>query len=336
MKYLYIAALGALALTGCSREDEDVTPVTTPGEYPQLILFDDEGGGELEDSDEASLVITLADRYDESAEELGGRIFPLSQDYMLDFSIVDTEGITNLADYITGAEAYYEIDDCTTSLDNGEDLVQSFDPATGAGTLLFPAGVEEIELVFILDETYFDDGDVNDFRGFNVRITGSGQEATVFSMPFEYEVLDDEVIFGEWELDATNTEQFDRFKELFGLINEDVAGLQSADVEGITIEFAYDEMAVVVELTETEEVTECGETESENLEIEIEAGYDDITRDAREGDIVLEDDVELENGAEEEFVYEGSFQIQNGVLTLTLTGEFDDEETSETTLTLTR
>ena len=337
-QHIILAVLAMSFLLGCSREDEDVVDVINPDDYPQLILLDDEGGGELEDSDEISVAITLADRYDPSREELGGGVFPLDENYSVAFHISEAEGFDRLEDFILGAEAFYEIDDCTTSLDNGENLIEAYDPATGSGSVVFPAGVEEIELVFTVNEEFFDDETLNDHRGFRLAISGEEvpQNVAVFSGDFQYEVLDDEAIFGEWELDISNTEQFARFKELFGLINEDVANLTAEAVAGITIEFGYDELEATIALTETETVEKCGETEEENVEIEISAGYDELTRDTTEGEIVLEDDVELDNGAEEEFSYEGSFVIEDGVLTLTLSGSFDGEETEEITLNLTR
>ena len=337
-RFIFLAGIVLCFLLGCSREDEGVIDVINPNDYPQLILLDDEGGGKLEDSDEISVVITLADRLDPNGEELGGGIFPLDEYYPVEFHITEAEGFDRLEDFILGAEAFYEIDDCTTSLDNGENLIKTYDPATGRGRVIFPAGVEEIELVFSVNEEFFNDEALNDHRGFVLDISAveATQDVAIFSGNFQYEVLDDEAIFGEWELDVSDAEQFTRFQGLFGLINEEVASLSAEAVAGIAVEFGYDEMTATVELTETETVEDCGETEEENVEIEISAGYDELTRDAVEGEIVLEDDVEIDNGAEEEFSYQGSFLIVNDLLQLTLSGSFSDEETEEITLNLTR
>ena len=59
-------------LVSCSMENDDVPAPVLSQDYPQVILFDDEGGGELEESDEFSVAIILADRYDPSGEALGG------------------------------------------------------------------------------------------------------------------------------------------------------------------------------------------------------------------------------------------------------------------------
>ena len=192
--------------------------------------------------------------------------------------------------------------------------------------------------MFSVNEEFFDDEFLNDHRGFVLDISAveAKPDISVFSGNFQYDVLDNEAVFGEWELDISDEEQFTRFQELFGLINEEVASLSAEAVAGITVEFGYDEMEATIELTETEMVEDCGEIEEENVVIEISAGYDELTRDATEGEIVLEDDVEIDGGAEEEFSYEGNFIIEDGVLMLTLSGSFDDEETEEITLNLTR
>ena len=124
-RYIYLAVMVLCFLLGCSREDEGFIDVINPNEYPQLVLLDDEGGGELEDSDEISVVITLADRLDPSGEGLGGGIFPLGENYPVAFHITEAEGFDRLEDFILSAEAFYEIDDCTTSLDNGENLIEA-------------------------------------------------------------------------------------------------------------------------------------------------------------------------------------------------------------------
>jgi hypothetical protein len=333
-KYLYILTAVSL-LISCTRENEDLVEPVLFGNYPQVILFDDEGGGELEDSDEFSLLITLADRFDPSGEALGGQIVPLDEALTLDFSLQDLQGFNSLESYLLGAEAFYEIDDCTTSLDEGNDLLISFDPASGQGQLTFPAGIEEVELVFTVDEDYFSDETLNEERGFSISLSAAETEnEQVLDVPFVYEVLDDEAIFGEWTLDANNPDQFQAFQRLFGLLNPEISALTAASVEEVVWEFAYDELKVEIVLKETEEVTECGETETENLVIEIEAGYEELSRRSLSGEIEVEESIEQEDGSEIDFVYAGSFEISGESLQITLTGEYDDESTEEITLTL--
>ena len=322
-------------MAACSRENDDVVEPVLFGDFPQIVLFGDEGGGELEDSDKFSVVITLADRFDPSREELGGQIVPLQNDISLRFRIEDLEGFSDPAEYLLGAEAFYQIDDCTTSLDEGNDLLVSFDPASGEGELTFPAGIEEVELAFVVDEDFFNDDMLNDERGFSVSLSANETEdLRVLDVPFEYEILDDDAIFGEWTLDLTDAAQFLDFQTLFGLISPEISELTATDVEEIVWEFTYDELKVGVVLTETEEVTECGETEIENLVIEIDAKYEDLSRNSLSGDIEVEESIEQEDGSEVDFVYAGSFEIENDMLIISLEGEYDDAATEEISLSL--
>lgn len=335
MKKYMLLLVGVIITTACSRENDDVVEPVLFGDFPQIVLFGDEGGGELEDSDEFSVVITLADRFDPSREELGGQIVPLQEAIVIDFVIEDLKGFSNPAEYLLGAEAFYEIDDCTNSLDEGNDLLISFDPASGEGELTFPAGIEEVELVFFVDEDYFNDEILNDERGFSVSLAANETEnLKVLDVPFEYEVLDDDAIFGEWTLDPADAMQFQQFQTLFGLISTEISELSVSDVEEIVWEFTYDELKLGVVLTETEEVTECGETEIENLVIEIEAGYEELSRTSLSGDIEVEESIEQEDGSEVDFVYAGSFIIEGEMLMISLEGEYDDETTEEISLNL--
>ncbi|NJO03594.1 MAG: hypothetical protein HC880_19635 [Bacteroidia bacterium] len=124
------------------------------------------------------------------------------------------------------------------------------------------------------------------------------------------------------------------FKALFGLVNEDIANLSADDVEEIIFEFGALELTIEVVLKEEEEVSECGETEMENIVIEIEGEYEELTDDDLAGDIEFVGEVENDDETVSEFTYAGAFGIENGVLTLTLQGELDDDETDEIELRL--
>ena len=324
----------------CTQRNKDVVEPLSLDDLPQVIILDDEGDGDVEDSDEVGIKLTLLERVDPSGENIAGTIIPLKQDVTLSFEITDPEGFTTLSDYILEGEAFYEIDDCTTSDDEGEDLDFNYDASTGKGSVTFPAGVEEIEIAFTLDETLFDDGIFNtDDRGFIFKITGTtgGKDVVANTdQEFEYDVLDDEGIFGEWVLDHNDATAFANFKTLFGLVDEDIATLNAVDVDEIIVEFKYDELSVLVVLTETESVTECGDTEIENKEIELEMDYDELTDDALTGEASFEGEIENDNESIEEYEYSGEFTITGSTLSLTLEGEYDDEATPETTLTLTK
>lgn len=300
-----------LTLWSCDKKNDDVIEPIDPKNLPQVILFDDEEGGEEEDSDEASFTLTLLDKIDPDGEELGGKIIPLTSNVTVNFQVDDIEGFDNIGDYILGAEASYEIDDC-----EDEDVAVTFNTATGAGSVTFPAGAEEVEINFELNDGLFDDDDVNDDdRGFKVKITGvAGGDGKVLAntdLEFEYKVLDDEVIFNEWYFDIDDLENF---KDIFGDANEDIADLEEGDIDEVKFEFGLNGFEIEIVLEE-EELNDCNELE--NKTIEIEAEYDDLTDDDTSGDIKFIIEVD-EDDKYEELEFEGTFEIVNGVMTITL------------------
>ncbi|GAB4412382.1 MAG: hypothetical protein OHK0039_18340 [Bacteroidia bacterium] len=330
-----------LVLVGCDRLNDGVIYPIDLDDYPQVLRFDDDGDGDIEDGDKVEIVLSLLDRRDPEGEELGGTTVPLTADATVTFQVVDAEGFDNLGDYLLDWSAYYEIDDCTTSDDAGIDLGLAFDIATGIGSVRFPKDVEEVIVEFELSDARFDDDVVNgDGRGFKVvllEIASAGGESVAVNpdLEFEYVVLDDELIFGKWALDTGDPAQFAAFVALFGLVDEDIAALTAAEVDEIEIEFKYAEVGVVVVLKEEETVEECGDIEVVNVEIEVEGEYEELTDDDLEGDIEFAESIEQEDGSEIEFVYAGTFKIEGNQLTLTLEGEYDDNST-EQTLVLTR
>ncbi|HEU4471496.1 MAG TPA: hypothetical protein VFR58_10450 [Flavisolibacter sp.] len=342
MKYKYmLLCLSAFlpALVSCDKQNEDLeTPLK---DFPQVIRLSDEGDGDLEDEDGFSFAITLSDRTDPDGEELGGRPVPLAEKVRVNFAVTDFEGFAQLSDYLGSAEAFYEIDDCTTSLDQNIDLNLQFDVATGRGSVDFPAGVEEIEIEFEANEDLFDDNILNsDERSITIRLTGlEGNPQGVAvntTASFVYEVQDDEAIYGEWELDLSDAVAFARFKSLFGLINEDIRSLQASDVDEITLSFEYGEVKALVVLNEMEQVDDCGTMVMENKEIEIEAEIEELTDDALDGDLEFGETLELAGGVFREFVYKGSFVIVGDTLQIELEGEFGDERVSPLVLILSK
>ncbi|NII23534.1 hypothetical protein HB364_00475 [Pseudoflavitalea sp. X16] len=337
--WIKLSVLAAvLCTTACDKENDDLITPLSGDQFPQVIVLADEGDGGLEDEDAFSFKLTLLDRVDTSGAALGGKVVPLKEAVTVNFKITDFEGFSKIADYIKGAEAFYEIDDCTTSADEGIDIPLQFDVAAGTGTVTFPAGVEELEIEFEVDEDLFDDDDFNtEKRELTIQLTGIGANKNNVQVnktaEFTYQVQDDEGIYGEWELDAADPVAFARFKQLFGLINEDIKDLQAADVEEITMEFEYGEVKAVVVLKETEEVDDCGSPSIENKVIEIEAEIEDLADDELEGELEFGETLELDNGSFKEFVYAGSFKISGKTLTLELEGELDDDETGAITLT---
>ncbi|TDQ11005.1 hypothetical protein [Pedobacter metabolipauper] len=334
-----VLSLLILALMACDKENDNVIKPLTGDNFPQILNLADEGDGEIEDEDKFSFKITLADRVDPDGESLEGRIVPLKKTVRVNFEVTDFEGFNNLNEYIEDAAAFYEIDDCTTSEDEGIDLHLTFDRTTGKGSVDFPAGVEEIEVEFETNPDLFDDKVLNaDDRKIEIQLTAvqAGEEKVVVNTAnkFEYLVLDDESIYGSYELDIEDAAQFQKFITLFGLINEDVKGLKADDVEEIEIEFQYGEFKAVIVLKETEQVDECGDIETVNKEIEIEGGIEELDEKTLAGAVEFADDIEQEDGSEQEFKYSGKFKIVGKNLELTLQGEYNDDETDKITLVL--
>jgi hypothetical protein len=331
-KTILVASLAWMA--GCSKENDDVVEPLSSSAFPQVIRMDDEGGGDLEDEDKFSFEITLNDRVDPDGEELGGKVVPLDSDVTVAFAVKDLEGFTRIADYIKDVSAFYEVDDC-----NEADVPVTFDVNTGTGTVVFPRGVEAVEVEFEVDEDFFDDGVLNTTeRSLVVALTGITPAGTAVTfnpaIEFKYEVLDKDGIHGDWELDPSDATQFAAFKALFGLINEDIRDLNANDVDKIEISIEYDEVKVVVELKETETITECGQTEVVNKVIEIEAELDDLDTLTDEGEIAFVGEIEQDDTTIKEFEYSGAFEITGSTLRLELEGEYDDEETGKQTLIL--
>lgn len=300
-------------LWSCDQKNDGVISPIDPEKIPQVILFDDEEAGEEEDSDETSFKLTLLDKIDPEGKELGGKIIPLTANVTVNFKVTDIEGFSKISDYILSAEGSYEKDEC-----NDEDVAATFNTSTGEGTVVFPAGAEEVEINFELNDKLFDDKIVNkDDRSFKVQITGvTGGNGVVVAnkdLEFEHKVLDDDVIFAEWELDTKK--DLKSFQNLFGSLHEDIAGLKENEIKGIKFQFGLNQLEIEVELKEEEE-NDCGEME--NKTIEIEAEYDDLTDDKKEGDIKFIVEVEDEAGYVEEVEYEGSFKISGEILTITL------------------
>ena len=334
-KYKYLLLLALIAtFTACDKKNKGLVKPLVENDFPQIITLADEGDGDLEDEDKFSFVITLADKVDPQGKELGGKVVPLAQDVVVHFKINGIEGISSIESYIKEATAFYEVDDCNT-----EDVKITFDSKTGLGTVTFPKGVEEVEIEFETDPDAVEDDMINgESRMVQIKLTSvdaNGQKVVVNTdNTFEYRILDDEGIYGEYELNIDDKEQFENFIQLFGLVNEDVRNLSVDDVEEMLVAFEYGEFKAIVVLKETEEVDECGEVETVNKEIEIEADLTSLDDEALAGNVEIEGAIEADNGSETEFTYEGGFTVNGKVLELTLQGEMKDDKTGKTTLTL--
>jgi hypothetical protein len=319
-----ILVVSALLLASCDREKEDLV-VPNLNNFPQQILLADEGDGDLEDGDKAEIVLALTTKPDPSGKEPAGVIIPLSAKATVGFTIYDPKGFTDLSSYVLGCKAFYEKDECTEV-----DANITYDVSTGNGSVEFPAGAEEVIIEVELKEDLFDNEIIDEDRSFEVKLTSiTSTENVVINTnnTFEYLVLDDELIFGSWEIDAADSAQLSNLKKLFGSIESDLEDLKNEDIEEIEVEFKYDKVSFKIVLKETEEVEECGKIEVVNKEIEIELDYDDIESGSLKGDLKLIAEYEANDGSEQELEYEGSFEIVGKKLSLTLSAEDVEEVT---------
>jgi hypothetical protein len=164
---------------------------------------------------------------------------------------------------------------------------------------------------------------------FTITSLQTESENVILGLPvsFEYEVLDADVA-GEWELELSTEEEFDTFKEVFGLLNTELYGLEFADITGkITAEFEFEEMKFVIELAEEEEVTTCEngdiETETENKIIEIEAEYE-----AEDGELAFEGS-HVPETVEIDFRMEATYSADGSTLTITFFRIIDEDNQGE-------
>lgn len=337
--FLFIAAATVL-ITSCSKKKFEHTAATDAADFPKQLILDEEDAGDLEDTDKASFEIKLTDGIDPAGVALAGKPQTLENAVTVQFQLKDAEGFANWNDYVVGGTAFYEVDDCTNSEDLGVDLQFTFDPATGLGSVIFPAQVNSIEIELELDPAIMDDAvENNDDRGFTFALIGMGTttDHLVLNTDIEttFRLYDDEKVFGDWESDHNNAAELSNILDLFALANSDLSGLTAAEIDKIEMEFAFDEFKLVITLVETETVDECGTPEQVQVEIELEGEWEDLS-DATSGDLHFIIEREEENGLITEVEYEGAFERIGSTLTLTLKGTDGDSETNELTLTLTR
>lgn len=327
-----LVAIALLMLNSCY--EQDLQPVTEE-DFPLQILLDLNEGGAYESDDDFGLNVSFDGGVDEITDQNGevitgspgGTRGPASTDLVVEFVIENLEGLT-LGTDVTIDEVIYEIDDCT---EGSADFTFNND---GTGTFTIPAGVEEVEIVFALDDSAIDNDIENtEDKGFELTLTGiQGSPAGVLlniNNVFEYTVLDDEAVFNEWTLDHEDADLLNDFISTFSPVLEELEGLTSSEIDEIIFEYGYSEVKILVVLTETEMVEECAETDEVNLELEIEGEFE-----VEDGEI----EMVLENADGDEFTYSGTFLVTQGPLMLSLTLEGEDEDgelvASEVTLIL--
>lgn len=342
MKNISILLLCATVLiTSCSKENLDVVDPRDAAQFPQQIIVDEEKIFELEDTDKAEFEVKLTDRVDASGLNLSGISVPLEQPVRVNFELSDAAGFSGWENYILSGKAYYEIDDCTTSDDLNIDLEFEFDSITGRGSFLFPVGTTAVIVELELDATVTDDNVVSSSdRGFTFALTGLAQESSVVvvntTLKSEFRVYDDELVFGEWAIDHTDTTQWNGVRTLLEISESDVSSLVATAINGISVEITPTETQFVITLIATEAVEGCTGIDTVNIEIEVEGEVDEITDNALSGEIVFVVELENSDGTVREVEYSGEFNRSGNQLILTLRADDGDNQTSDITITLTR
>jgi hypothetical protein len=302
-KFLYTPLLLLVIFaSACVDNDLEVTP--NDSSFPFRLVLDADEGADLPDAEDYGVEIAFADFIGKLPEG------PVTLSY-------EIEGEDSFEGEVEIDKVVYEveIDDCTfeRELDfnaNAKTIVITKD--TDLGSL-----PESFEVVFALPGKDDTEGSFT-FKIAGIQVNG---QPIVVGEPreFEYEVFDNDVA-GEWELEIETKSEFERFKEVFGLISPELNDIAFEDITGdVKLEFEFDNIQFEVELKEAEDVCEDGETETENKVIEIEADYD-----AEDGELVWEgshfiigDDGEIEN--ELDFVTESGYEIDEDEETITIT-----------------
>jgi hypothetical protein len=302
-------ALIAMLVTACADNALEVKP--NVDNFPFRLILDAEEGGDLPDAEDYSLEIKFADFIND---------LPTSNI----IATVDYQ-ITNLSGNMIGAvrvgEVIYEEDD--------EEYAMSFTRSTNGltGTITLRVAAlnkipEAFEVIFELpgeEDSFFASGGFT-FSISNLQVTNGAPIILGNPRSFEYEVLDHELA-GSWKYELDNEDDFNSFKDIFGLLNSDLGDLDFSSVLPgepieVEVEFEYEEATITI--------TYYNE-DGEEVEIEIEAEYDfeDGEIEFEGSYLIIGDDGEIED--ELDFIIEGAYSINSELLTLTLTKIIDED-----------
>ncbi len=317
MKKIYSVFIVMLMfVAACGDNDLGVNPKNE--NYPFRLVMDAEEGADLADAEDYGIEVTFADYLGDLPTET----------VTLNYELSDLEDDMDGAVEIDKIVYEVEVDDCVYE----RELDFTSDGLTGTITVAPDPDLgsipESFEIVVTLPG--FDGAE----GSFKFTITSlQGPENVILGLPaaFEYEVLDTDVA-GEWEFEIGSEEEFDLFKQVFGTLNAELAGLDFEDITGkVTAEFEFEEMKFVIELVEEIEVTTCEdgeeETEIENKVIEIEADYD-----ADDGELEFEGSHEIEDdGAivELDFMIEAAYSVDGDELTISFFRVIDEDNQGE-------
>lgn len=327
MKSLLYFVFLFVIVSACSKKNKDVTLPIDINQRPLQLILDESESGVLEDDDKIELAFTFIDQLDTTGNSLEGQKYGHHSNLRVTAQLTDNIGFNNYASLITGVNAFYEVDDCTTSEDLNIDLNPTIDFTTQTISFDIPAGQTEVIFVLEIDPALFENDVIDNDRGFRVSINnleGIGAGTTVKyvqDQTWEVKILDDEAIYGAWAYDH-NDPSLANFLTLFGNFNEDLSSLTAADIDEIEFEVELDEVKVKIVLVETEIISECGTSEEVNKEIEIEFELDDLS-DALTGEMLLITEVEDPSGKIEEYEVSATFNINASNLSITFTFEND-------------
>jgi hypothetical protein len=272
------------------------------------LITDEEEGGDLASAEDYGVEITFADYIGELPSSAFTLTYSLSGDD--DFENVEIDKVV------------YEVetDDCTFERE------LDFNPTTKTIQVVVDQDLgtipESFEVVVVLPGT---DGAEGTFE-FKIESVSNNEQVVIgFPNTFEYEVLSEDES-GEWIYQFDNEADFNRFKETWNLIFPELGEVSYADIAGeVVLEFGFKTIQLEIELNETEEVCEDGETDAENLTLELEADYE-----IEDGEIKIEgsyfvfgDDGEIED--ELDYIIEGIVEFGEGSITLVIEKIIDQD-----------
>lgn len=302
-----------IVAAACGDNDLGIDPKNE--NYPFRLVMDAEEGADLPDAEDYGIEVVFADYLGELPNET----------ITLEYEISDLEGDMDGAVEIDKIVYEVELEDCVYE----RELDFTAAGLTGTITIAPDADLgtvpESFEIVVTLPGT----GDAEGGFVFTITSLQTADKNVILGLPasFEYEVLDNDVA-GEWELELASEEEFDAFKEVFGVLNAELEGLEFGDITGkVTAEFEFEEMKFVVKLAEEEEITTCedgeSETETENKIIEIEADYE-----AEDGELAFEGS-HVPETVEIDFWIEAVYSADGTMLTITIHRIIDEDNQGE-------
>jgi len=302
MKLINILSITALiSLGACALNEEEVE--ANNDNFPFRLVYDQAEGADLPDAEDYGIEIEFADWLGDLPDS------EIVLTYTLEGS-GDFTGVS-VAEVVYTYEGELEGEDCEYEREaTATESTITIPVDDDLGTV--PEGIEVV-IDFGLAGAGAADG------GFTFEITdvtSSANVAFTAITAFEYEILEDDVA-GAWIYEFTNEADYNGFRDVFGILSDDLAETDFSDLNApeVVAEFEFEEMKFELELTETEDICEDGEIETENVTVEIEAEWD-----FEDGEFELEG--ELPNG--DDFLATGTYSLEVDQLILEISNIVDD------------